>query len=124
MITPMTSAEESEIEPMFAQRRILLGFCATVLTGVLLCTAYLGRRAAWFAPRAKTSAVSVPARGAVLPERNPQRDLQPAALPSQATPQPATQVQSLDTSRAGREPAPVAVVSRSDHTLGGTYLQI
>jgi cell division septation protein DedD len=116
----MTSAEESEIEPASVQRRILLGFCATVLAGVLLCTAYLGRRATSSAPRAKTSALSVP----VLPERNPQRDLQPAALPPQATPQPATQVQSLDTSHAGREPAPVAVVSRSDHTPGDTYLQI
>jgi hypothetical protein len=118
----MTSAEESEIEPASVQRRLLLGFCATVLTGVLLCTAYLGRRA--FAPRAKTAALTVPVRAAVLPERNPQRDVQPAALPSQATPQPATQAQSLDTSRAGREPAPVAAVSRSDHTPGDTYLQI
>jgi hypothetical protein len=121
----MTSAEESQIEPMFVQRRILLCFCATVLTGVLLCTVYLARRATSIAPRAKMSALTVPARGAVVPERNPQRDVQPTPLPLQTIPLPATQVQSVDTSSARREPAPVAVVSRSEkHIPGDTFLQI
>jgi hypothetical protein len=44
----MLRAEESEFEPMVVQRRIFLLFCATVLTGVLLCTAYLIGRAPSF----------------------------------------------------------------------------
>jgi hypothetical protein len=40
MVEPTLRAEESEFEPMVVQRRIFLLFCATVLTGVLLCTAY------------------------------------------------------------------------------------
>src|SRR5437660_10965583 len=48
MVEPMLRAEESEFEPMVVQRRIFLLFCATVLTGVLLCTAYLIGRAPSF----------------------------------------------------------------------------
>ena len=111
----MTSAEESEIGPMFAQRRILLWFCATVLTGVLLSTAYLARRA-----MAKTSTSAAPVGGAVLPNRHPQRDLQPIALPSQAVPQPAVQVQST-----GLVTPLAEIIARSERrTLSDTYLQI
>jgi hypothetical protein len=45
----MLRDEESEFEPMVVQRRIFLPFWATVLTGVLLCTAYLIGRAPSFA---------------------------------------------------------------------------
>jgi hypothetical protein len=48
MVEPMLRAEESEFEPVVVQRRIFLLFCATVLTGVLLCTAYLIGRAPSF----------------------------------------------------------------------------
>ena len=121
----MTSAEDSAIEPMFVQRRILLGFCATVLIGVLLCAVCLARRATRSAPRAKTPAFSVQAASAGSQQRNPQVDLRPATPLSQAAPAPATRVQSLDTRRAGKESAPVAPVSRSERGIpGDTYLQV
>ena len=34
--------EQNELEPSSLQRRILLSFCATVLTGITLCAVYLG----------------------------------------------------------------------------------
>jgi cell division septation protein DedD len=116
----ITTAEETD-GPMMVQRRILLSFCATVLIGVLLCVVYLARRAMSSAPRAKTSAVSVQAGVAVSPV-----DLRPAALPSQAVPAPTTQVPSLATKRAGREPAPVAsaVSDSGKDNSGDTYLQV
>ena len=52
MVEPMLRSEESEFEPMVVQRRIFLLFCATVLTGVLLCTAYLIGRVPSFPLRA------------------------------------------------------------------------
>src|ERR1700719_3466015 len=86
MVTPKTRAEDSEIGPMFLQRRIFLSFCATMLIGVLLCTVYLARRATSSAPRAKTSAFSVQAGGADSAERNSRVILRPAPPP---TPSPA-----------------------------------
>lgn len=38
---PILNIEQIEIEPTGLQRRILLWFCATVLAGISLCTAYL-----------------------------------------------------------------------------------
>ena len=111
----MTSGEESEFGAMFTQRRILLWFCGTVLTGVLLCTAYLARRA-----MAKTSGPAVTARGAVSPAPKPRIDPRPAAVPSQVVSPPTVQVQ----------PEPIltplaAIISRSERrTLSDTYLQI
>ena len=96
----MSKLEETEAGPIVDQRRILLGFCATVLIGVILCAAYLGRRAT-----AKPLAVAVQAH-AVLPERKP----------PEPAPQPAPQVQPAVT---------MPVVSRPEkHTTGDTYLQI
>jgi len=121
-VISITTAEETEA-PMLVQRRILLSFCATVLIGVLLCVVYLARRATSIAPQAKTSAVSVQAANAVSPV-----DLRPAAVPSQKVAAPTTQVASLATKRAGREPAPVAsAVSSSEKPNSGdtyTYLQV
>lgn len=119
-VISITTAEETDA-PMLVQRRILLSFCATVLIGVLLCVAYLARRAMSSALGAKTSAVSVQADSAVSPV-----DLRPAALPSRAVPSPATRVPSLATKRAGREPAPVAsaVPGSEMRSSGATYLQV
>ena len=41
MNPPAVITEHDEQEPSVLQRRILLSFCATVLTGVTLCAAYL-----------------------------------------------------------------------------------
>ena len=95
------SVDEGEIGPMLVQRRIVLGFCGTVLVGVLLCTVYLVGRVSRVASSAK------------------------AAPPSQAAPAPATQVQVLKTRPAGTESQPKALVSRpGSHPAGDTYLQI
>jgi hypothetical protein len=116
-------ADESEIGPTLLQRRIFLSFCATVLAGVLLCAAYLGGRV--FAPRAKASTFSVKAGSVSSSERNPQVNLQPAALPSPMAPVPATQVQALDTASAWTEPQPTAIVSRPGSRIqDGAYLQV
>jgi cell division septation protein DedD len=119
-VLSITTAEETDA-PMLVQRRILLSFCATVLIGVILCVVYLARRATSIAPQAKTPAVSVQAGGAVSPV-----DLRPAAVPSQVTPAPAIQVQSLATKRAVRDPAPVAsaVPGSEKRSSGATYLQV
>jgi len=117
-VISITTAEETDA-PMLVQRRILLSFCATVLIGVLLCVVYLARRAMSSAPGAKTSAVSVQADSAVSV------DPRPAALPSRAVPTPTTQVQSIATKRAVKEPVPVAPVPDSENrSSGATYLQV
>jgi cell division septation protein DedD len=108
------SADESDIGPMLVQRRLCLGFCATVLVGVLLCAAYLVGRVS---TGAKTATLSAKADGASSSERNPQLKLR--------APAPATQVQFLKTSPAATESQPTAFVSRpGSHLPGDTYLQI
>jgi hypothetical protein len=41
MHPPIVITEPTDLEPTVLQRRILLSFCATVLAGISLCTAYL-----------------------------------------------------------------------------------
>ena len=66
------SVDEGEIGPMLVQRRIGLGFCGTVLVGVLLCAGYLVSRVSRVASGAKASTFSAK-----------------VAPPSQAAPAPA-----------------------------------
>jgi cell division protein FtsN len=109
------SADESEIGPMVVQRRIFLSFCATVLVGVLLCGAYLVGRVSRVAPHAKTSTVTAKAGDASSSERNPQVNLRPAPVQSQAAPAGPTRT----------EPPPTALVSPPGSRIpGDTYLQI
>jgi len=120
-----TIADETEIEPMLVQRRIFLGFCATVLVGMLLCAAYLVSRMSRSASGAKASTFSAKANGASSSERKPQVDLRPAAPPVHAAAATATQVQVLKTSPAETESQPATIVSRPGSLpLGDTYLQI
>jgi cell division septation protein DedD len=120
-----TRVEQSEPQPVVAQRRIALSFCATVLAGVLLCAAYLARGATRIAARATPKSADVLQAGGVTSSTKPQAILPLAALSPQSATEPAAQVDPNGTKPVGQQPTPAASFPRSGRSMqGGTYLQM